>query len=217
MEMSGVEKRLVNREAKGLKNAERVRRALARIDAGKIRDVLEIGCGMGTVSSSLHEEFGWHVTGTDYDPKQVALARRTYPENNSLRYHTEDASALSFRDGAFDLVISQNVFHHIPNWQAAVHEVARVLRPGGHFLWYDLTVPPALAPVLRRLLRSTGVYTHEDIARAFEEAGFETVHTERVPHGPFKHYDYVLQRGDGRAAAVGDREAAAETVPVDDA
>ncbi len=47
-------------------------------------------------------------------------------------------SNLSFAPNRFDLMISQNVFHHIPNWPQAVEEIVRVLRPGGQLFWLDL-------------------------------------------------------------------------------
>lgn len=194
MEMTQFEKRFVNRESKGKKNAERVARALETVDKDGIQDVLEIGCGIGTVSATLHEKYGWHVIGSDFDGKQIDLARKHYQERNALRFQPEDATKLSFKDEAFDLVISQNVFHHIGNWRDAVREIARVLRPGGYFLWYDVVTPALLAPVLRPVFRNTGVYTHDEVAAAFTEAGFRTLRSEVVPHGPFRHYDFVLRR-----------------------
>lgn len=73
-----------------------------------------------------------NVVGTDFDPAQINIARSNHPENDRLRFKIEDASNLSFKDDSFDLVLSQNVFHHVPSWEKAVHEVSRVLRPEGY-------------------------------------------------------------------------------------
>jgi SAM-dependent methyltransferase len=50
----------------------------------------------------------------------------------------EDVQKLSFGDAMFDLVSSTEVFEHVPNYMAGFAEVARVLRPGG---WFVFTVP----------------------------------------------------------------------------
>ena len=54
MEMTRFEKFFVNRERKGLENLKRVRRAIEGVDHGAIRDVLEIGCGIGTEIGRAH-------------------------------------------------------------------------------------------------------------------------------------------------------------------
>lgn len=53
----------------------------------------------------------------------------------------EDITALSFRDSAFDLIVSSEVLEHVPRLDKALSETARVLRPGGSHLF---TVPPRM-------------------------------------------------------------------------
>jgi len=66
---------------------------------------------------------------------------------------TADATAMPFPDGSFDSVVSCLMLHHIIDWEGAVAEAARVLRPGGIFVGYDLTRTP-LASLFHRLDRS---------------------------------------------------------------
>jgi SAM-dependent methyltransferase len=63
---------------------------------------------------------------------------------------TADATAMPFPDDSFDSVVSCLMLHHIIDWEGAVAEVARVLRPGGIFVGYDLTRSP-LASLFHRL------------------------------------------------------------------
>jgi ubiquinone/menaquinone biosynthesis C-methylase UbiE len=49
-----------------------------------------------------------------------------------------DATALPFSDGRFDVVLSFAMLHHVIDWQRAVAEAIRVIRPGGRLLGYDL-------------------------------------------------------------------------------
>jgi len=53
------------------------------------------------------------------------------PTGASIRPAAGDATSMPFSDGAFDVVIAAEVMEHIPADQAAMHEVARVLTPGG--------------------------------------------------------------------------------------
>ena len=63
---------------------------------------------------------------------------------------TADATAMPFPDDSFDSVVSCLMLHHIIDWERAVAEVARVLRPGGIFVGYDLVRTP-LASLFHRL------------------------------------------------------------------
>lgn len=180
MEMTRFEKFFVNRELKGQRNASRVREVARSIGADSIRDVLEIGCGIGTASAVLADEFGWNVTGTDYDPEQIESAKNRYPESGGLRYRREDATKLSFPDDSFDFAFAQTVFHHIPEWPKAVAELARVVRPGGAVLWMDFVVPARMRVLLRPLLRWSGVCVREDVRREFARNGFDLVRERRA-------------------------------------
>jgi SAM-dependent methyltransferase len=194
MEMNRFEKFFVNTKGKGLSNLRRIRRAMDVIDAERVHDVLEIGCGIGTVSATLARERGWSVVGTDYDPEQVGLAKRRHPEHEGLRFQREDATRLTFPDASFDLEVAQMVFHHIPDWPAAVTELARVLRPGGLLVWYDHVIPARVAAHFKGLVQHFGLCTPEALTRAFGDAGFERVRSRSA--GPFfvKFEDTVYRK-----------------------
>jgi len=82
---------------------------------------------------------------------EAAAARlRDFPKAST---RTADATAMPFPDGSFDSVVSCLMLHHIVEWERALAEVARVLRPGGTFVGYDLTRTP-LASAFHRLDRS---------------------------------------------------------------
>ena len=88
--------------------------------------VLEIGCSSGFYSEVLAIA-GIEVcySGCDYSDAFIAMARDKYP---GLNFQVEDATELKYGDGAFDVVISGGCLLHIPNFQAAVAETARVTR-----------------------------------------------------------------------------------------
>lgn len=95
------------------------------------RDVLEVGCGLGTDAVSFARA-GARYTGVDLTEASIDLVRRRFNfEDLDANLRTADAEALSFDDHSFDLVYSHGVLHHTPDTRRAVDEVRRVLRPGG--------------------------------------------------------------------------------------
>jgi len=179
MAMTRFEKLFVNRERKGRRNIEKVRSRLEQLPIENLHNALELGCGIGSVSAFLAENYQTSVIGIDFDPAQIEIAKNTYPEKEGLQYQIEDASNLSFEDGYFDLVVSQNVFHHIPNWKEAVREVSRVIKPGGYFLWLDLTFPKTMVKNFQPFLKNYGLYSFEAIMTQFVKNRFEELYHER--------------------------------------
>ena len=94
--------------------------------------VLDVGCGEGQVAR-LAARMGAQVVGVDPTQAQVveASARGGGPS-----YARAGAASLPFADAAFDSVVACLVFEHIRDVDAAIAEVARVLSPGGRFLFF---------------------------------------------------------------------------------
>jgi ubiquinone/menaquinone biosynthesis C-methylase UbiE len=194
MEMTRFEKWLVNRNKKAERNVARVRQRLAQLPSAAIKDVLELGCGIGAVSAFLAQTYKMKVWGTDYDHEQIQIARKRHPENEHLTYQVEDAARLSFQDASFDLVVSQNVFHHLPRWQTAAGEVNRVLRPAGFLLWLDFALPKSVTRLFEPLIKRHSLYCIADIKYVFEKQGFENLFHERLTHGLFFQHHLVWQK-----------------------
>jgi len=117
-------------------------------------DVLEIGAGSGAMAAELLATHpGITMTVTDFDEAMVDSARAGLaPFAGRATARQADATALPFDDGAFDLVLSWVMLHHTVEWEKALAEAARVVRPGGHVVGYDLL---STAP-LRLLHRNDG-------------------------------------------------------------
>jgi ubiquinone/menaquinone biosynthesis C-methylase UbiE len=103
-------------------------------------EALEIGSGSGAMAAQLLRKFPeLHIVATDYDPEMVATAgRRLAPFGERASAQRVDATSLPFPDGRFDVVLSFAMLHHVVDWERAVAEVVRVMRPGGHLVGYDL-------------------------------------------------------------------------------
>ncbi|MEY2397807.1 MAG: hypothetical protein QOJ00_981 [Actinomycetota bacterium] len=115
-------------------------------------DVLEIGAGSGAMAAEVVHGFPTvRITVTDFDPHMVeAASKRLAGAGDRVTARTADATALPFADHSFDAVLSWVMLHHTVEWEQALAEAVRVLRPGGHLVGYDLV---SVAP-LRVLHRS---------------------------------------------------------------
>jgi ubiquinone/menaquinone biosynthesis C-methylase UbiE len=194
MAMTQIEKRYVNRQKKADRNIENIRQSLSLLNLDNVHDTLEIGCGIGAVSAYLAGPCILNVTGVDIDPDQIEIARKLYSQGERLRYLVEDAANFSFEDNSFDLVVSQNAFHHIADWRKAVREVARVLRPRGYFIWQDLAFPELIKKIFQPVVNRYGLYTIDEIKLEFANNNFDTIDKDRLLHGLFVHQKLVLQK-----------------------
>jgi ubiquinone/menaquinone biosynthesis C-methylase UbiE len=194
MKMTRFEKRFVNRKRKAKRNIEKLCPSLKELDIQNVSDALELGCGIGVVSAFLVETYGWNMYGTDFDHEQIEIARKINQESDHLHYSVEDAAHLNFKDASFDLVLSQMVFHHIPDWETAVREVARVLRPQGYFVWHDFAFSKIIKAIFQPFTKNYGLYTFVEIKSAFLRNGFDTRSYERAMHGPFTNHNLVLKK-----------------------
>lgn len=96
--------------------------------------ILDLGCGEGMFARLLLGE-GLDLTGIDLDPAVLAQAADRGAYRRVLK---ADATQLPFPDGSFGSILSNCVLEHIPDDEAVIAEMARVLRPGG---MVAITVP----------------------------------------------------------------------------
>jgi SAM-dependent methyltransferase len=105
-------------------------------------NALDLCCGQGNVSEALAAR-GCTVTGADFSPAMLAMARKRVPGAKFIEANAQD---LPFADKTFDIVVSNLGICHVPDQPLALRQVRRVLRPGGRFamtVWCGPPVGPA--------------------------------------------------------------------------
>src|SRR5690348_8965010 len=103
---------------------------------------LDISTGGGHTALALAPHVA-HMTASDLTPRMLAAARDflTASGVTNASYVIADAEHLPFLDASFDLVTVRIAPHHYASVTAAVHEMARVLRPGGRLVLIDNIAP----------------------------------------------------------------------------
>ncbi len=109
------------------------------------KKVLEISCGAGGGASYIMRKPGpASYTGVDLNPASIDKCRERH-QLPGLDLVQGIAEELPFPDESFDAVINVEASHQYPHFPRFLAEVARVLRPGGHFLYTDSRRAPVVA------------------------------------------------------------------------
>lgn len=155
------------------------RRFLKDIAPRGSESLLDVGCGTGE-SRQVYRDHVKRYTGLDLSGKAVERAATRFPND---AWHIGDATALRFPHESFDIVAFSSVLHHLDDFQKALAEAVRVLRPGGRVFAFDPNVYHPAMGLLRHpkspLYLSQGVSPNEKplrpraLHRAFRTAGLE--------------------------------------------
>jgi demethylmenaquinone methyltransferase/2-methoxy-6-polyprenyl-1,4-benzoquinol methylase len=164
--------------------------------------VLDACCGTGDLALA-DEQAGGKVTGVDFSERMLARARE---KSQSVDWVLGDVTALPFPEGSFDAVTVGFGIRNVPDLEAGLAELARVLRPGGRLACLEITRPDGIlkpffrlwfdgvVPLLGKALPGGRAYTYlpasvrrfpgpPDLAEAFSRAGFEQVEWQRMGGG----------------------------------
>jgi SAM-dependent methyltransferase len=152
--------------------------------------VLDVACGTGVVARTVADRVGntGQVVGVDLNGAMLTVARRVRPD---LDWRQGDVADLPFPNASFDAVLCQMALMFFPDRAAALHEMARVTRPGGVIALAvpaSLDAQPAYGPFVHMATRVAGpdaasllgaYWACGDLAglrRSIAAAGLEVIH-----------------------------------------
>jgi ubiquinone/menaquinone biosynthesis C-methylase UbiE len=117
--------------------------------------ILDVGTGTALIPIELCRRPGdWHVTAADLAPSMLNVAALNIAAaalGTKIKPQLLDAKELPFRDGQFDVVMTNSILHHIPEPCDCFGQMVRVVAPGGLLFVRDLLRPES-KPELDRLV-----------------------------------------------------------------
>lgn len=179
-------------------------RLLRLVSSGrqKPKNILDIGCGTGTLAISLSKRFKpAKVIGFDLASGmvQVAKGRKDKPEAVFLQ---ADLEKIPFRAGTFDMVVSNSVYQRSRNLQIDFRKVNRILIAGGKFYLSIITrgtlseLQSSFMRACKKRMKSypVGVYRHPQICeviKALKDSGFIVMQT--ATYKKMKYYSSAAE------------------------
>lgn len=138
---------------------ERSRRILSYLNPRAGELILDIGCGNARDLIRILKQ-GGKVVGVDISVQMIEEARRELDGSpfNGYELKVGDATHLDFPEKYFDKVIASEIIEHIPDWQKALSEMHRVLKPKGELIistpnrhsWYGFDRYVIFEKILRK-------------------------------------------------------------------
>jgi SAM-dependent methyltransferase len=142
----------------------------------KNQKILEIGSGVGTLLKHLLDQ-GYDAQGTETDNEYIKKSKELY---GNIPITSVNSELLPFEDNIFNVVISFDVFEHIPNSDSHLAEVKRVLKNGGYYL---LQTPNKYTNIPFEVIRQkslvawkedhVALHSYKGIIKRFKRNGFK--------------------------------------------
>lgn len=189
-ELNTVEKRAVKTRFNRRMSAKAAHSMLLGLYVQRKPIILEVGCGQAPALFEAVELLKPSLAiGLDIDREMLAAAERMAATRRLkfIKLIHGPAENLPIAPQSMDLVIGFEVLHHVDDWKLAISEVARVLKPGGHFLSRE-TINPTRAPwlggMVHRIPRSLTWPTFFELTRKSGlspvEAHHSSLHAESI-------------------------------------
>jgi SAM-dependent methyltransferase len=145
------------------------KRKLAQyLDSEPVR-ILDLGCGAGYLLSCLEDWYDTELVGGDVELNHVQFASERLSRSSLVQF---DGQRLPFVASSFDLVFSLQVVEHVPDPDALLTEVARVLTDDGAFV---VTTPNPQGLAARRLGEDWQGYKHDHVSLRSPRAWHESL------------------------------------------
>ena len=97
-------------------------------------NILDVGCGSGTVTKDIAHLTKGKVIGIDGSSDMIEVAKNILKDYKNVELYVSSAETIPFRDNTFDIVTCNLFFMWVDNPQKVINEMTRVTKPGGRVL-----------------------------------------------------------------------------------
>lgn len=188
------------------------RAAVDKLGEKHPREILDIATGTGDFAILCANRIQpQHITGADISEGMMAVAREKVKQKGLeevISFDYQDCTALTYPNDSFDAVTASYGVRNFENLEAGLREMHRVIRPGGHLLIVELSVPKyfpmrqlfwiyshVVMPIVGRLISGDdSAYTYlprsmeafpqaEEMEQMLKRCGFAQVEWKRFTFG----------------------------------
>lgn len=165
---------------------------VATVNRGGWTSILDVGCGNAVILSRLASECTGgskkRMCGVDLSPAMVEEARKGLSERAQIV--VGDSEHLPWDGGSFDTVLCSCSFHHYPDPDASIAEMARVLVPGGRLVLADPSGPLLFRVLMNLTIQFSDhgdrhIYGKRELSGLLQRHGFRPVSWARQPNHSF--------------------------------
>ena len=156
--------------------------------------LLDAGCGEGGVATYLASKYQFQVKGVDlldFSIEKANIKRARLALENKVEFRVGDYEDLDLPDGMFDGVFAMETLVHATDYQKALWQFRRVLKPSGKLVLFEYSIcpleniPPGLRETVETVIQegamhSLPYFVHERFPEILEKAGFQNVTAENI-------------------------------------
>ncbi len=154
--------------------------ALRSIDFSDVKEIVDVGCGIGEYTNELTKMTKAHISGFDF-PFNIKIAKERFSDLPNVSFFEgsvpDDAIREKIKNA--DLVLTTTVFVHFsPEARGAFYEYAGNMKQGSRVVLLEYI--PEVIPEFQKNLEYKKVQTVAEIAREFEAKGFSLAHIRHI-------------------------------------
>ena len=152
------------------------------IDLPDSAEVLDVGCGTGTILKALAQNHTIKGHGIDVEPAMLKAAKE---KCSGMDIQLCSCDSPPYSDDTFDVIVACMAYHHFPDKSAFEKEAFRILKSGGRLYIADPNFPKPIRKIINFLIRNLNgeFFSSDEIIGRFKQTGFLPVDVKKKKYG----------------------------------